>query len=67
MENPINKDMREKIAGIERRFPQALDLLQRCKACEMPVEEREQALAFLTHKLQLIKEHFSGTKAQRSV
>lgn len=66
MENPVNKQVREKLAGIKRRLPEAYDLLQRCKACDMDVADREQALAFLTHKTQLIEEHFLGVKPQKA-
>ena len=67
MENPVNKQVREKLAGIDRRFPEAFDLLQKCKACQMDVGDREQVLAFLAHKAQLIKEQFLGAKPQKSV
>lgn len=67
MENPVNKQVREKLAGIKRRLPEAFDLLQKCKACQMDMGDREQVLAFLTHKTQLIEEQFLGVKPQKAL
>lgn len=60
MQNPIDKQQRERLNGARRRLKDAWELCQRCKAAGIDVADREQLIFELSNQLDALHQAFVG-------
>ena len=67
MKNPVGQKQREQIVAVERNLQDLVGYLQKCKNCDIPVSDLEEAAAFLYDRLQRLKTEFIGVKPERTI